>query len=191
MLEIILISIGLAMDCFAVSIVGGASVAGIGNSTAIKTRVINALKVGFFFGIFQALMPLIGWYIGSGFKDLIEKVGHWIAFGFLCAIGIKMIYEAVKHRGEKRKIDLVTLPALLILSVITSIDALLVGVSFSLLNISLYLSIIIIGIFSFVFSVSGYFIGDRVGQFLKNNVGIAGGIIIIGIGIKILIEHLI
>jgi len=182
MLEIILISVGLAMDCFAVSIAGGA--------TAVKIKVIDALKVGFFFGMFQVIMPLIGWYIGFGFKNLVEKVDHWVAFGLLCAIGIKMIYEAIRSRGEKRKINLTGLPTLIILSVATSIDALVVGISFSLLDVSLYLSIVVIGLFAFIFSACGYFIGNKVGQFLKNNVEIAGGIILIGIGTKILIEHL-
>jgi manganese efflux pump family protein len=190
MLEIIFISAGLAMDCLAVSIAGGAGTDRDGCYAPVRKKVFNALRVGFFFGTFQALMPLIGWYIGSGFKNLIEKVDHWVAFGLLCAIGIKMIYEAVKSRGEKRKINLVALPPLLILSIATSIDALAVGISFSLLDIPLYLSIAIIGVFTFLFSVSGYLIGDKVGRILKNNVEIAGGVILIGIGIKILIEHL-
>lgn len=190
MLEIIFISVGLAMDCLAVSIAGGAGTGRSGFSTPVRQKVFNALRVGVFFGTFQALMPLIGWYIGSGFKNLIEKVDHWVAFGLLCAIGIKMIYEAIKSRGEKRKINLTALLPLLILSIATSIDALAVGISFSLLDIPLYLSIAIIGVFTFLFSVSGYLIGNRIGRMLKNNVEIAGGIILIGIGIKILIEHL-
>ncbi len=182
MINIILISLSLAMDCFAVSIAGGA--------TTTKLKVIDALKVGLFFGLFQAVMPLIGWYIGLSFKELIENADHWIAFGLLCAIGIKMIYEALRRRGEKRKINLIRLPSLLVLSVATSIDALAVGISFSLLNVSLYLSVAIIGLFAFVFSISGYFIGNKIGYFLENKVEVIGGVILIGIGIKILIEHL-
>lgn len=185
MLEIIVISVGLAMDCLAVSVAGGA-----GRSTGTRPKIMDALKVGFFFGAFQALMSLIGWYIGSGFKSLIEKTGHWVAFGLLCAIGIKMICEAVKSRGEKRKIDLTSLPVLLILSVATSIDALVVGISLSLLDVSIYLSVAIISVFSFAFSVSGYFIGNKIGKILKNNAEIAGGVILIGIGIKVLLEYL-
>lgn len=88
MINIIIISISLATDCFAIALAGGA--------TTTKPRTIDALKIGLFFGLFQALMPVIGWYIGFGFKDLIENVDHWIAFGLLCAIGIKMIYESFK-----------------------------------------------------------------------------------------------
>jgi len=182
-ISIVLISISLAMDCFAVSVAGGA--------TTAKPKVIDALKVGFFFGLFQTVMPLIGWYIGFSFKSLIENVDHWIAFGLLCAIGIKMIYEALRNKSENKKINLIRLPTLLILSVATSIDALVVGISFSLLNISLYISVAIIGLFAFVFSISGYFIGNKIGQFLKNKVELAGGFILTGIGIKILIEHLV
>jgi putative Mn2+ efflux pump MntP len=182
MINIVLISISLAMDCFAVSIAGGA--------TTTKPKVIDALKVGLFFGSFQALMPIIGWYIGFSFKDLIEKVDHWVAFGLLCVIGIKMIYEALRNKSEKRKINLIRLPTLLILSVATSIDALAVGISFSLLDISLYISVAVIGLFAFVFSISGYFIGNKIGKFLESKVELIGGIILIGIGIKILIEHL-
>ena len=183
MFDVIIISISLAMDCFALSIAGGA--------TTKKPRVINALKVGLFFGLFQALMPVIGWYIGFGFKDLIENVDHWIAFGLLGAIGVKMIYESFKIESEKNKINLIKISSLLILSVATSIDALVVGITFSLLEISLYLSVAIIGLFTFVFSISGYFIGHKLGKFLENKVELIGGIILIGIGTKILIEHLI
>ena len=183
MINIVLISISLAMDCFAVSIAGGA--------TTTKPKIINALKVGLFFSLFQAVMPIIGWYIGFSFKDLIENVDHWVALGLLCTIGIKMIYEALRSKNEKRKINLIRLPTLLILSVATSIDALVVGISFSLLDISLYIAVAIIGLFAFIFSISGYFIGNKIGKFLENKVELIGGIILIGIGIKILIEHLI
>ncbi len=182
MVNLILIAASLAMDCFAISIAGGA--------TTKRLKVIDALKVGLFFGLFQAIMPLFGWFIGLSFKELIENVDHWVAFGLLGAIGVKMIYEALRNRHEKRKINLVKIPALLVLSIATSIDALAIGISFSLLNISLYLSIAVIGLFAFVFSISGYFIGNKIGHFLENKVELIGGIILIGIGVKILIEHL-
>ena len=94
MINIILISFSLAMDCFAVSIAGGATVS--------KLKVSDAIKVGLSFGLFQAAMPLIGWFIGQSFKGFIENTAHWVAFGLLCAIGIKMIYEALRSRSEKR-----------------------------------------------------------------------------------------
>lgn len=183
MLNIIVISISLAMDCFAVSIAGGA--------TTNKPKIIDALKVGLFFGLFQALMPVIGWYIGFGFKDLIKNVDHWIAFGLLGAIGVKMIYESFKIGDKKNKINLIKISFLLIFSVATSIDALVVGITFSLLELSLYLSILIIGLFAFVFSFFGFFIGNKIGKFLESKVELIGGIILVGIGTKILIDHLI
>jgi manganese efflux pump family protein len=183
MLNIIIISISLAMDCFAVSMAGGA--------VTKKPRAIDALKVGLFFGLFQALMPVIGWYIGFGFKGLIENVDHWIAFALLGLIGIKMIYESFKIESEKNRIDLIKMTSLLILSVATSIDALVIGITLSILGISLYLSVIIIGLFAFAFSFFGYFLGNKLGKFLESKVELIGGIVLVGIGIKILIEHLI
>jgi len=182
MINIVLISISLAMDCFAVSIAGGATIS--------KPKITSALKVGVSFGFFQAMMPLIGWTIGFSFRSLIENVDHWIAFSLLLIIGIKMLYEAFKKNPENNKTDITRLPTLLILSVATSIDALVVGISLSILDRSIYLSILTIGLFAFIFSVSGYYLGHRIGKIVGNKVEIIGGIILIGIGIKILIEHL-
>lgn len=183
MINIILISVSLAMDCLAVSITGGATVS--------KPKISSALKVGVFFGFFQAMMPLFGWVIGFSFRSLIENVDHWIAFSLLLIIGIKMLYEAFKKSSHNSKTDITRIPTLLILSVATSIDALVVGISLSILDISIYLSILIIGLFAFVFSVLGYYLGHRIGKIIGNKVEIIGGIILIGIGTKILIEHLI
>jgi len=183
MINIVLISISLAMDCFAVSIAGGA--------TTYKPKISDALKIGASFGFFQAVMPLIGWSIGLSFRNLIENVDHWIAFSLLLIIGAKMLYEALKKGPENKKTNITRLPTLLILSVATSIDALVVGISISILNISIYLSILIIGLFAFIFSVSGYFVGHKIGKCSGKKVEIIGGIILIGMGIKILIEHLI
>jgi len=182
MINIVLISISLAMDCLAVSIAGGA--------TTSKPKIINALKIGLSFGFFQAIMPLIGWSIGFSFRNLIENVDHWIAFSLLLLIGIKMLYEAFKKSPEANKTDITKLLTLLILSVATSIDALVVGISLSILDVSIYLTILIIGLFAFAFSVSGYYLGHRIGKIIGKKVEIIGGIILIGIGIKILVEHL-
>jgi putative Mn2+ efflux pump MntP len=182
MLNLFLISVSLAMDCFAVSIAGGA--------TASRPRITDAVKVGVSFGSFQAAMPLIGWLAGFSFKSLIENVDHWVAFSLLGIIGIKMLYEALKkNTGEKKK-DITKMPTLLILSVATSIDALVIGITLSLLNIPLYLSVLIIGLFALLFSVTGYMLGNKMGKFVGNKVEIIGGVILMGIGIKILIEHL-
>jgi putative Mn2+ efflux pump MntP len=182
MFDILLISLSLAMDCLAVSIAVGA--------TSKKPNFFDSLKLGLFFGLFQAIMPLIGWFIGFSFKDIIVNIDHWIAFSLLAAIGIKMLYEAFKKEADKKKIDIMRIPVLLILSVATSIDALVVGISLPLLNISLYIAIMLIGSFTFLFSVIGYFIGNKIGNVIGNKVEILGGLILIGIGIKILIEHL-
>jgi putative Mn2+ efflux pump MntP len=182
MLNIMLIAISLAMDCFAVSIAGGA----ITN----RPKLINALKVGLSFGIFQSMMPLIGWLVAYSFRNLIENIDHWIAFSLLAAIGIKMLYEAFKKKKEDDKTDITKLHTLLILSVATSIDALVIGIGLSFLGISIYLSILIIGLFAFFFSFTGYFIGHKIGKLIGNKVEILGGIILIGIGVKILIQHL-
>jgi putative Mn2+ efflux pump MntP len=183
MTNLILISISLAMDCLAVSIAGGA--------TVIRPKIINAIKVGLSFGFFQAVMPLIGWTIGYSFRSLIENVDHWVAFFLLLIIGIKMLYEAFKKSPKKDKIDITRIPTLIVLSVATSIDALVAGISLSIIGIPLYLSILIIGLFAFIFSILGYYIGHRIGKVVGNKVEIIGGIILIGIGTKILIEHLI
>ena len=183
MINLVLISISLAIDCLAVSIAGGA--------TATKPKITNAIKVGLSFGFFQAIMPLIGWAIGFSFRSLIENVDHWIAFSLLLIIGIKMLYEAFKKSPQNNKTDITRIPTLLLLSIATSIDALVVGISLSILNISIYLSILIIGLFAFTFSVSGYYLGYRIGKIIGNKVEVIGGIILIGIGIKILIEHMI
>ena len=182
MINLILISVSLAMDCFAVSIAGGA--------TCTKPRIANAIKVGLSFGFFQAMMPLIGWAIGFSFKDLIENVDHWIAFSLLLAIGIKMLYEAFRKSPEKEKADITKIPTLLLLSVATSIDALVIGISLSILGTSILIAILIIGLFAFIFSVSGYYLGHKIGKMIGNKMEVIGGIILIGIGTKILIEHL-
>ena len=182
MLDIFLISLSLAMDCFAVSIAGGA--------TVNKPKYIDALKVGLFFGLFQAIMPLIGWFIGYSFKSLIDNIDHWIAFALLAAIGIKMLYDALKKNIVERRNNITKIPTLLILSIATSTDALVIGISLSLLNISLYLSVLIIGLSAFSFSVIGYFLGNKIGKIIGNKVEIVGGVVLIGIGLKILIEHL-
>jgi len=182
MINLILISISLAMDCFAVSIAGGATVK--------RPRIKNALKVGISFGFFQAVMPIVGWAIGYSFRNLIENIDHWIAFSLLLAIGIKMLYEAFRKSPEKDKVDITRIPTLLILSVATSIDALVIGISLSILGISILVSVLIIGLFAFVFSVSGYYLGHKIGKIIGNKMEIVGGIILLGIGTKILIEHL-
>ncbi|MGG5460634.1 manganese efflux pump MntP family protein [Clostridium sp. B9] len=198
-LSIFLTGIGLAMDAFAVSVAKGI--------TLSKIRIKDALKVAFFFGGFQAIMPLIGWGAGIYFADYIKAFDHWIAFILLSFIGGKMLLEAIKERREEGDISIETneiikeelaikrdkeelsAKSLTILAIATSIDALAVGVSFAFLGISIFKSIIIIGIITFVLCFIGVLIGEKLGDIFKNYAEIIGGIILILIGLNILLEH--
>ena len=181
-ITILLLALSLALDCFAVSVTGGALVA--------KPKIKNALKIGAFFGLFQALMPLIGWALGYGFKNLISKFDHWIAFGLLFAIGLKMIIESFKKEEDKKQKDILNNYTLVLLAIATSIDALIVGMSFAFIDIPVVYAVLVIGFFAFALSVIGYFIGHKAGNFIKSKIEIIGGVILIGLGAKILIEHL-
>ncbi len=179
---LLLIALGLAMDAFAVSITNGITIK--------HQRIHNALKIGLFFGAFQALMPSIGWLAGLSLREFIGGIDHWIAFGLLSLIGGKMIYESIKVGSEEKTSNALGLFVLFMLSVATSIDALAVGLSFALLKISIVTPILVIGLVTFVLSFLGVFIGNKVGHFFENKIEILGGLILIGIGVKILIEHL-
>lgn len=181
-LTLLLIAFGLSMDAFAVSISNGITIQ--------RQRTNHALKIGIFFGSFQALMPLIGWFAGLSLKDLISGVDHWIAFGLLSVIGCKMIYESTKMDGKKKEASSLSLWMLLMLSIATSMDALAVGISFAILNMSIIMPILVIGTVTFALSFLGVLIGNKAGHFFEKKIEIVGGLILIGIGIKILIEHL-
>jgi putative Mn2+ efflux pump MntP len=178
---ILFIAIGLAMDALAVSITSG--------MTIKQQKMNHALRIGLFFGGFQALMPLIGWLAGLSLRSLISGVDHWIAFGLLSLIGCKMIYESTKIRDDK-EIRSLSGFVLLWLSIATSIDALAIGLSFAFLNIAIATPILIIGVVTFVLSFLGVLVGTRLGHFFGSKMEILGGLILIGIGTKILIEHL-
>ncbi len=181
--EIFLIAIGLAMDAFAVSIgLGGC------HTHNNNSRHLLALKAALFFGIFQAGMPVIGWAGGKQFISYIQAIDHWIAFFLLLIIGVKMIFEGV-YGQEEHKSSKTSFKTMLILAVATSIDALAVGITFSLLQIKLLFSIFIIGITTFILSYIGVDFGCRFGDKLGKLSEICGGIILIGLGTKILIEH--
>jgi len=180
---ITILAFGLAMDAFAVSITSGLAIK--------KLHINNALKIAVFFGSFQAVMPLIGWLAGNSLKDYISGIDHWIIFVLLSLIGCKMIYGSMKGTSNKKKINPLNFSVLLVLSITTSIDALAVGVSFSLINVFFLPPIIIIGMVTFLLSFVGVYIGNTAGHFFENKIEIAGGAILIGIGIKILIEHMI
>jgi putative Mn2+ efflux pump MntP len=182
-ITILFIAFGVAMDAFAVSIASGLTIK--------HPTINNALKIAIFFGFFQAVMSLIGWLAGLSLRDFISGVNHWIAFGLLSLIGCKMIYDSVKIKSSEEEINPLNVYVLLVLSVATSIDALVVGVSFAFLKIFIVTPIVVIGIVTFLLSFLGVFVGDRSGQFFENKIKIVGGLILIGIGIRILVEHLV
>ena len=177
------IGVGLAMDTFAISIVSG----GVYRQLHIK----HALRMALFFGGFQALMPLLGWTLGEKLPDFISPYDHWIAFILLAFIGGKMIYEAfeIKEVGSKPQ-DPSNLGVLLALSVATSIDALVVGITLTLITGSIFQAVLMIGAITFIISYIGWELGRRVGHFFENKIEILGGLILIAIGLKILLSHL-
>ena len=196
-LEIFLIGVGLSMDAFAVAVGKGLSMK--------KVNMRHCLIIALFFGGFQALMPIIGFFLGSTFAKYIEAVDHWIAFFLLLYIGGKMLVDGIRDEVEERReeealeekglteADLtfaLDIRELFVMAVATSIDALAVGVSFSFLRVSIFPAASIIGITTFLLSVGGIFIGNLFGTRYKNKATIAGGIILIIIGLRILLSHL-
>ncbi|MCD6330295.1 MAG: manganese efflux pump [Candidatus Cloacimonetes bacterium] len=180
--QILLIAVGLAMDAFAVSLASGFSL----KSSYLFWSCIIAL----FFGGFQALMPVLGWFGGSLFQSHIESFDHWIAFGLLLIIGCRMIYEAFSSHSEKKIIRPTNLVVLFGLAIATSIDALAVGLSFSLLDTQIFLPALLIGVVTFIISFYGVMLGKSLGVKWGERAHVFGGIVLILIGIKILFEHL-
>lgn len=177
----LLIAVALAMDSFSVSIANGLATK--------KFKTANAIKIGAFFGFFQAIMPIIGWYAGAHILDLISEFDHWIAFFLLAGIGLRMVYESVKQ-DSKSIIRSFSLKVLLMLSIATSIDALAVGLSLFVLNVSIMTLAIATGIITFTLSFFGVYLGNKFDSLLRNKVEALGGIILIIIGLRILLEHL-
>lgn len=180
-LELILIAIGLGMDAFAVSICKGISMP--------KMNWKKATIIGLYFGIFQAVMPVIGYTLGKAFENLVTSIDHWIAFGLLLIIGIKMLIDAFKDDNVSVN-DSVNWKVMIILAIATSIDALAVGITFAFLQVNLLLAVLIIGIITFILCVIGTKIGNNFGNKFENKAEILGGIVLILIGVKILLEHL-
>lgn len=170
------------MDAIAVSVVTG--------SVQKKLKARHALQMALFFGAFQAFMPLVGSLAGLTVKRYISGYDHWIAFGILTAVGGKMIYESLKITPNRNNFDPSSIFLLLVLSVATSIDALAVGVTLSFLSVSIAVAVLVIGTTTFVMSYLGVYIGARFGHFFENKIEALGGLILIGLGIKIVIEHL-
>ena len=182
-IELLLIAVSLSMDAFSVSICKGL--------TTKRFSWRMALVCGLWFGLFQALMPIVGYFLGAQFESFIHFYAHWIAFGLLLLIGANMIREAVwgkKEEGENNNsLDFKTM---FLLAIATSIDALAVGVSFACIQVRLWSSVLLIGLTAFLFSVLGVKIGNVFGSKYEKSAGIIGGIILILIGLKILLEHL-
>jgi putative Mn2+ efflux pump MntP len=179
---VLLIAAGLSMDALAVSIAWGVSLK--------KDRFKTALLMALFFGGFQALMPVIGWAAGISFVHLISGFDHWIAFLILCFVGAKMCYESIKSEKCERNTSMPSLSVLLLLAVATSIDALAVGLSFAFLNTDIMVPSLIIGGVTFCVTSMGVLLGKRLGCIFGSRIELLGGIILIGIGVKILFEHM-
>ncbi len=180
-IELVLTGIGLAMDAFAV-----ATCKGLASKKATWT---NAIIIGLWFGIFQALMPLVGFFVGSTFSAYIESIDHWVAFALLAFIGLKMIYDAFKG-GEENSNASLAFKVMLVMAIATSIDALAVGISFSFLQVNIWLAIAIIGVITFTLSMIGYKIGNLLGSKFEKWAELAGGIILVLLGLKIMLEHI-
>jgi len=178
-IDILFIGLGLSMDAFAVSVCKGLAMK--------KMNVKKALVCSLYFGVFQALMPLIGFLLGSGFKNVVSSIDHWIAFVLLGIIGINMIKEAKSCETVNDAMDVKTM---LTLAVATSIDALAIGVTFAFLKVSIIPAITIIGVTTFVCCFVGVKLGSIFGEKLKTKAEIVGGTVLILMGTKILIEHL-
>lgn len=179
---IILLAIGLAMDCFSVSLTAGI----VEPRAMLRQRLLMALL----FGLFQAAMPLIGWLAGYHFARQIMPIDHWLAFGILLLIGGKMIIESIKGGEENTRTSYYSCKTLLLLSVATSIDALATGLIFVGHNAYMWLAVSVIGMVSVIFSLAGSYIGTYFKKKFTFKMEILGGIILIAIGTKILIEHL-
>jgi manganese efflux pump family protein len=180
--SIFLIALGLSADCFAVAL--SASIANRNHSP------LQVVKVSFSFGFFQAMMPIIGWLAGKTIVDFISNLDHWIAFALLAFVGGKMLWEAYHHEENEKPADISRGLLLLTLSIATSLDALAVGLAFAFEDVNMWLASPTIGITSFVVSALGFLIGTKVGKIFGKRAEILGGLILIAIGIRILVEHL-
>lgn len=179
--ELLLLSVGLGMDAFAVSVCKG-----------ISMKKMNWKKVciiGLYFGGFQALMPTLGYFLGSTFESVISNLDHWIAFGLLAIIGGNMIKDAFSKECDSFDDD-VRFKAMIVLAIATSIDALAVGITFAFLKVNLILAISMIGVITFILAIVGTKVGNRFGDKYEKKAELVGGVILILLGIKILLEHM-
>lgn len=186
LIELFVLAVGLSMDAFAVSVCKGLSMK--------KITLKNSVIVGLYFGGFQAGMPLIGYFLGLQFKDYIMSVDHWIAFILLGYLGLKMIQEALSKDDDIEAIqsekEMLSFKNMSVLAIATSIDALAVGITLAFLQVNIVPAVTFIGIVTFLLSMVGVKIGNVFGIKYKSKAELAGGIILIGMGIKILLEHI-
>ena len=183
LLELLILAVGLAMDAFAVSICKGLSIR--------RLKLGHCLLVGLWFGAFQALMPTLGYFLGSTFAQLVQAIDHWIAFVLLLMIGGNMIREALSGGEEDEDLSpSLAAPGMFLLAVATSIDALAVGVTFAFLKVNIWAAVALIGVCTFVISAVGVKIGHVFGARFKSKAELFGGVVLVLIGAKILLEHL-
>jgi putative Mn2+ efflux pump MntP len=184
LLNLVVVALGVSADAFAVALTQGVR--------ARRALQRQALTIALVFGLFQAGMPVVGWLVGSTLADLIAPVDHWIAFVLLVAIGAKMLWEAVRP-GDDEAADAARLPVreLLALAVATSIDALAVGLSLAFLDVPIAPAAALIGVVTAMLTYAGVLLGHRLGTRFQTPAEVVGGVVLIGIGTKILIEHLI
>ena len=177
-----LIAVGVSADAFAVSLGKGLHMR--------RLNLRNAIIIALTFGIFQAVMPFLGWLLGTQVSQFIYQVDHWIAFGLLAIVGGKMLWEAFHESDTEKDSDTLRVRELLVLALATSIDALAVGISFAFLSVDIVPAVILIGVTTAVLSFIGVLIGHRAGIRFKKPAEIAGGLVLIVIGVKILLDHL-
>ena len=181
LLELVLLAVGLSMDAFAVAICKGLALK--------KVNSGQMALVGLWFGGFQALMPVLGYFVGVLFRNVITAIDHWIAFGLLALIGGNMILAALRGETEEAVADL-SVKRLFLLALATSIDALAVGISLAFTNVNILLSAVIIGAVAFILAMLGGLLGRRLGELFQRRATLAGGVVLVCIGVKILFEHL-
>lgn len=182
-MELVLIAVGLSMDAFAVALCKGLGMR--------RLNYVHALVIALFFGVFQGVMPLIGWFLGTQFEQYITPVDHWIAFALLAYIGGKMIWDAFHEEGEAEACESrLDMKELFMLAIATSIDALAVGITFAFLHVDIVPAVLLIGLITLGLSFVGVLIGHRFGTRFQKKAEIAGGVVLVLIGLKILLEHL-
>lgn len=181
-LEIFLMAIGLAMDCFAVSL-------GIGTTRYI-TGPRPLFRLSFHFGLFQAVMPVLGWLVGTQIASLVAAFDHWVAFGLLAFVGVRMIRSGLDVESESHGSDPSRGRMLILLSIATSIDAFAIGLTLAMLKVQIVLPVLVIGVVTGGLSLFGLLVGNRLGHAFGKRMEVVGGLILIAIGVRILLSHL-